>query len=117
MINTDIYKKMLELEQEELINDLKSSSVKDPVTGEYNTVPSSDEQESDELDIATRDEYFEEDAALNYEFSDQLKDVKDALNKIENGTYGTCEECNQNIEEDRLAAVPSARTCSVHMNN
>ena len=46
----------------------------------------------------------------------QLREVKGALEKIENGTYGKCEVCGEDIEVDRLTANPSAKTCTVHMN-
>jgi RNA polymerase-binding transcription factor DksA len=42
-------------------------------------------------------------------------DVKEALDKIEEGRFGICEECGEKIEEDRLEANPSARTCKAHM--
>ncbi len=34
-----------------------------------------------------------------------------ALERIENGTYGTCESCGNPIEKKRLEAVPHARFC------
>lgn len=34
-----------------------------------------------------------------------------ALERIEEGTYGFCEECGKPISEDRLEAVPHARLC------
>ena len=39
-----------------------------------------------------------------------------ALEKIEKGEYGTCEVCAAEIEEDRLEANPSARTCKAHVD-
>jgi DnaK suppressor protein len=33
------------------------------------------------------------------------------LEKIKNGTYGTCENCGQKIEEARLRANPEAKLC------
>ena len=41
--------------------------------------------------------------------------VDEALEKIEKGTYGICETGGEKIEEDRLEANPSARTCKAHM--
>jgi DnaK suppressor protein len=41
----------------------------------------------------------------------KLKDVNSALEKIENGTYGICENCNEEIGEERLRACPEAKTC------
>lgn len=38
-----------------------------------------------------------------------------ALERIENGTYGICEVCGENIEEDRLNANPASATCKAHM--
>ena len=34
-----------------------------------------------------------------------------ALKKIENGTYGICEECGEPIGEKRLEAIPWVRLC------
>jgi len=40
-----------------------------------------------------------------------LRDVVLALQKIEDGSYGTCERCSEPIAEKRLDAVPFARYC------
>lgn len=34
-----------------------------------------------------------------------------ALQRIEDGTYGSCQECDKPITEERLDAVPHARLC------
>jgi len=39
----------------------------------------------------------------------RLKDTKDALSKIEAGTYGKCEFCKEEIDQARLKANPQAR--------
>lgn len=41
-------------------------------------------------------------------------DVEDALEKMDNGTYGACENCGNEIPLDRLEANPAARTCITH---
>jgi len=41
--------------------------------------------------------------------------VLEALRRIENNTYGKCEVCGKTIEEERLEADPSARTCIEHI--
>ncbi len=43
------------------------------------------------------------------------RNVKRALQKIEDGTYGVCEIGVEPIETDRLKVNPSARTCKQHM--
>ena len=40
-----------------------------------------------------------------------LYELDDALKKIEDGTFGICEECKSLIARTRLKAVPYARLC------
>jgi RNA polymerase-binding transcription factor len=40
-----------------------------------------------------------------------LRDVEDALKKIDEGSYGTCEVCGEPIGAERLSAMPWARLC------
>jgi len=40
-----------------------------------------------------------------------LREVYDALGRIYDGTFGKCEFCGQDIEKERLEAVPYARLC------
>ncbi|MCK9577904.1 TraR/DksA family transcriptional regulator [bacterium] len=44
----------------------------------------------------------------------QLKDINIALEKIANSKYGKCEVCDADIDEERLRAIPEARTCTKH---
>ena len=43
--------------------------------------------------------------------SNLLNDVLDALDRIQQGTYGVCENCGQAIDWARLEALPAARFC------
>ena len=43
-----------------------------------------------------------------------LRDVDLALAKLDDGTFGTCEVCGDEIPEPRLEAMPSARYCIKH---
>jgi len=40
-----------------------------------------------------------------------INKVKDALRRIENGTFGICEKCGGQIEENRLDARPVTTMC------
>lgn len=40
-----------------------------------------------------------------------LVEVQRALHKFENGTYGTCDDCGQEIPYERLEALPHASLC------
>jgi DnaK suppressor protein len=43
--------------------------------------------------------------------SQTLREVREALARIENGTYGKCISCGRPIEPDRLEAVPWTPFC------
>lgn len=49
--------------------------------------------------------------ALATTLLENLREVEDALAKMDAGTFGTCESCGNQISEARLEAVPSARLC------
>ena len=40
-----------------------------------------------------------------------LRDVISALQKIDDGSFGSCERCGEEIAEKRLEALPFARHC------
>jgi len=45
------------------------------------------------------------------EFTNLLDQVDAALAKLDNGTYGKCEECGDYLETDSLLADPLVRVC------
>ena len=51
----------------------------------------------------------------------ELKEIDEALENIENGTYGICEMCDEPIVVGRLKAKPFAKFCTdcreIHENN
>lgn len=47
---------------------------------------------------------------LDREFT-QLRDARAALRRIEDGSFGTCQQCDEDIHPKRLAAVPWATFC------
>jgi DnaK suppressor protein len=46
-----------------------------------------------------------------------LHDIDEALRKIEEGSYGICEECGEAIGEKRLSVLPAATLCVVCQGN
>jgi DnaK suppressor protein len=42
--------------------------------------------------------------------------VRDAIQRIERGTYGKCLDCGRQIEDHRLDSVPWAAYCLDHQN-
>ena len=41
----------------------------------------------------------------------EVQAIREALRRIEDGTYGFCVECREAIDEKRLQAQPTAGTC------
>jgi RNA polymerase-binding protein DksA len=62
-------------------------------------------------DVGTETFEREKDLSILDRVDGQLADVEHALERLEDGTYGTCEACGRDIDEDRLRARPAARFC------
>ena len=54
------------------------------------------------------------DLSVQEDVERRLEDVARALEKLDAGTYGTCEVCGNAIPDERLEAVPAARYCVEH---
>jgi DnaK suppressor protein len=54
--------------------------------------------------------------ALAGQLQEKLDEVAGALERLEDGTYGRCEECGVTIVSARLEAMPAARYCIDHAN-
>jgi DnaK suppressor protein len=81
--------------------------------------PGSMEEETGELvrtdqhlgDVATATFDREFDLGLEEDAEEILVAIDGALTRIENGTYGVCTRCGNEIGPDRLRAVPYATLC------
>ena len=62
-------------------------------------------------DTATATYDRELDQSLGEGAQQTLDAINDALRKIDEGSYGTCEVCGKPIGEGRLTAIPWARLC------
>lgn len=118
MKDTDTYKKILENELADLEEELKAIGVHDPknlkdwvATPEGVNVPDADPNTS-----ADRVEAWDERRGTVAVLEGRYNNLVRALEKIEAGTYGTCEVGGETIEADRLEANPAARTCKEHMD-
>ena len=54
---------------------------------------------------------FSDNLSLEDELEKALRDVESALKTIDNGTYGTCKYCGQQIDERRILARPTSTSC------
>ncbi|ACL69686.1 TraR/DksA C4-type zinc finger protein [Halothermothrix orenii] len=104
------YRQLLINEKNSLLHELKHfsddefASVKDS-TGElssYDNHPA--DQGSNTYDR-------EKDRGLRDNAQVLLNKVENALNRLEEGNYGLCEKCGQEIREERLETIPYATLC------
>jgi DnaK suppressor protein len=62
-------------------------------------------------DTATETYEREMDEGLEEDAREQLRQVENALARIEAGAYGTCEVCGKDVPVERLEAVPWTTLC------
>lgn len=62
-------------------------------------------------DVATETFEREKDVSILDNVDEQLRDVEDALQRLDQNTYGRCEICGKEIGDERLRARPEARYC------
>ena len=116
-MNTDHFKQKLETEKANLEELLASVGGKNPDNPkDWRPEPDNSSQIDSREDVADKFEDFEEREATNLNLEARLKDINDALGKIATGAYGVCEVSGEAIEDDRLMANPSARTCKKHLS-
>lgn len=65
----------------------------------------------DDEDNAQEMSDFENNLSIEEQLNFLLAKVNRALKAIENGTYGQCIKCKQNIEKGRLEIMPYAELC------
>lgn len=115
-MNIEQLKKRLEEEKVKLESEMGEIGRRNPaVPGDWEPVQTEVGVEADLVDqadvVVTRDN----ESAIFSDLEAQYDSVVAALERIEKGTYGTCEVCGEKIEEARLVADPSATTCVAHL--
>lgn len=81
----------------------------DKADGDYETA--FEEIGTDKDDNATEVDQYTQNLSVENTLEKKLQLILGALEKMENGTYGICENCQKEIPLDRLRANPSAKTC------
>lgn len=99
-LNLEEIKKSLLAERETLLNKLKD-----------NDLSIDDSETPDPVDLAVRNYSKNVMLAVSENESRQLVLIDEALLRIEDEEYGTCLNCEKDINPKRLAAIPWARYC------
>ncbi len=118
MPDTTFHKHKLEAQLQAISAELATIGVLDVTSDNWEAIPEHEEgvthaDENTNADIV--EEWNERQASLT-DLEREYRDIKRALIKIENGSYGVCEVGGEPIEAERLTYKPDARTCTAHMN-
>jgi DnaK suppressor protein len=98
-------KKMLEERRRELLSEVQGK-IRDVRAESGKERDVLDQGESSEVDIQEDIEF-----ALIQMKSETLNKINEALRRLDEGTYGNCFECGEEIAEPRLKALPFAVRC------
>ncbi|MDQ1439541.1 MAG: hypothetical protein QOK43_3170 [Acidimicrobiaceae bacterium] len=64
-----------------------------------------------QADVGTETFNRERDLSILERVEGELADIEHAMQRLDDGSYGTCEACGKVIGDDRLEAMPAARFC------
>ena len=64
-----------------------------------------------QADVGTETFEREKDLSILERVEAELDDVENALRRLSEGTYGTCDACGKPIGDERLKAMPATRFC------
>ena len=81
----------------------------DKKEGDYET--NFDEIGTDREDNATEVDQYSDNLSVETTLEKRLQEIIEALERMENGTYGLCDNCKKEIDIERLRANPAAKTC------
>jgi len=107
----EYYRQLLEYEEEQLLKTIEGFEEQgihenmNDVTGELSAY------DQHPADYGSQMFEREKDYGLLENAKQQLSLVREALHRIDEGTYGYCEKCQQPIDPERLAALPYAVKC------
>src|SRR5690606_4225095 len=65
-------------------------------------------------DVASEVFEQEKQRSIRHRVDDDLRDVDEALRRLDAGSYGRCETCGAALGDERLTAVPATRFCLDH---
>ncbi len=92
---------------------LRKETILKNINGSRDNIDQLKDQEiKDDLDYAELvSDSFTEGMIANHQL-DELKQIEEAIKKIEDGSYGTCAMCSVTIPIGRLKAKPFAKFCT-----
>ena len=104
-VNVEYFKNILLMRKAELEKILFN------ISNEINDISRCDIKDDGDYAAASMDSGRDYQIYLNQKR--ELAEIEEALKKIEKGTYGICEMCEEPIQEERLKIKPYAKYCII----
>jgi len=105
-LDVDKFRKLLQKERDRLVRERHATVQEEVESGlelsDYDNHPA---------DAASETFERTKNYALDENFREIIESIDEALRKIEDGTYGTCDRCSRSINLERLRAIPYATLC------
>lgn len=116
-METQVYKTRLDEMLKEITEELKTIGIHNPeVEADWIAVPEDiNVKAADPNDAADKVEEWNERRALVATLETRYNNIKKGIARIEDGSFGTCGVCGNEIEPDRLEANPVSQTCKAHI--
>lgn len=99
----------------------KADSIKEVLEAELQETRDKQEQLQEQLDHkpdfglgqgSTGAANWEMNLARKNELSSRIEELEEALGRLEEGTYGICENCGKPIDPERLEILPTTSLCA-----
>lgn len=104
-IKNDLLKRKEQIEKEMAGFAKKDDFVRDNYRSEFPDFGDKEDENAEE--IAT----YTDNLSVEFSLEKTLRDIKKALERINEGNYGKCAYCGKEIAEDRLLARPTSNAC------
>lgn len=102
-MNINFFKKLLEDRKIEINEQLQKNT--------QDVLNYKDSAPSDQIDFSNINTNSQIEEKINSNLKEELKDIECSLEKIKENNYGICENCENNINEERLKIKPHAKYC------
>lgn len=110
-INREKYRKIIQKQLEETRNTIGSMRKNDNNGQDRNSPTELSNYDNHPAEMATELFQQEMSSALQIHAENIEHEMEDALKRIDDGTYGICAHCGEEISPERLDAMPYAKLC------
>lgn len=107
----DYFRRKLEKEKDDVIETLHLMKRNDTIDSNVSFLTELSIYDNHPSDLASEVYDKERGLALKGNEISILNKINDALDRIKDGTYGRCQECGKDINEERLEFIPYAEYC------